>query len=148
MFVALYDEHSDALEDEWINAFHSLKLSEPFATLESEALAAPLAGSAWSCDNGFVKLRFLASTWSVIHISAAMAVMGRSVPYETSYYDMKYLPGSRFSGRVFRVDNMEMGDRTPKAPEDEVFTYRRDGDKLIINLDASKKWECDLLLQR
>jgi hypothetical protein len=148
MVAALHDGHSDAVEDEWMRAFHSLTFADPFAPVESEALAAPLVGSAWRCDNGFVQTRFLASTWTVIHVSAAMAVMGRNVPYETSYYDIKYLPGQRFSARVFRVDNMEQGDRTPKQPAEEAFTYSRNGDKLTIDVGPSKKWECELASKR
>jgi hypothetical protein len=148
MFAALHDGHSDAVEDEWMRAFHSLVFAEPFAPVESEALAAPLVGSAWRCDNGFVHTRFLASTWTVIHVSAAMAVMGRSVPYETSYYEIKYLPGGRFSARAFRVDNMEMGDRTPKQPAEEVFSYSRTGDKLVVDRGTASKWECELASRR
>jgi hypothetical protein len=143
MFAGFYDEHSEALEDEWMRAFHSLKFAEPFAAAESEAAAAPLVRSAFRCDNGFVQIRFLPSTWTVIHVSAAMAVMGQKAPYETIYHDIKYLPDSRFSARVFRVDNMEMGDRTPKQPKDEVFPYTLSGDKLVIDLGESKKWECE-----
>jgi hypothetical protein len=148
MFAAFYDAHSDALEEEWMRAFDSLTFAEPFAAAESEAAAAPLVGTMWRCDNGFVQARFLPSTWTVIHVSAAMAAMGQSAPFSTSYYEIKYLPDSRFSARVFRVDTMEAGDRTPKQPTEEHFSYKRDGDKLVIDLGESKTWECELTRKR
>lgn len=142
MFVALYDEMTEPLEDEWMSAFHSLRFTEPFVSPESAALGAGLSGTSWRCGDGFVRLRFLESTWSIIHISAAMAVMGNTVPFETRYYDLKYLPGSRFSARVFRVDNMERGDLTPKQPAEELFQYKRKGKKL--DLRGPVKWSCEL----
>jgi hypothetical protein len=149
MFVTLYDEHSGPLEDEWMRAFHSLRFAEPFAPAQSAALASALSGTAWRCDNGFVQMKFLPSTWTLIHVSAAMAAMGNSMPYETAYHEVTYLPGSEIAARAIRVDNMEQGDRTPKQPApEERFKYSRQGDKLTFELGDSKKWECELLSKR
>jgi len=81
MFVALYDEHTDALEDEWMRAFDSLRFSESFALAQSAELASVLSGTTWRCDNGFVHMKFRPTTWTLIHVAAAMAAMGRNVPY-------------------------------------------------------------------
>lgn len=149
MFVALYDEHTDALEDEWMRAFDSLRFSEPFAPAQSAELASALSGTTWSCDNGFVQMRFRPTTWALVHVSAAMAVMGSHVPYETAYHEVTYLPGSEIAARAFRVDNMEQGDRTPPPPApEERFKYSRQGDKLVFELDAGKKWECERVPRR
>jgi hypothetical protein len=156
MFTALYDEHSQQLEDEWMRAFHSLKFSEPFTAKESADLAAPLDGTRWKCDEGFMHMRFMPSTWTIIHVSAALAAMGQLAPYETIYHEVRYLPGSRFSARVFRIDNMEQGDRTPEQPTEERFEYTRNGDELVVRTvgaaqgDAGEKaeWKCTLIQRR
>jgi len=149
MFMALYDEHTSALEDEWMRAFDSLRFSEPFAPAQSADLASALSGTTWRCDNGFVQMRFRPTTWTLIHVSAAMAAMGRNVPYETAYHEVTYLPGSEILARAFRVDNMEQGDRTPPRPApEERFKYSRQGDRLVFELDAGKKWECELVPKR
>lgn len=149
MFVALYDEHTDALEDEWMRAFHSLRFAAPFTPAQSADLASALSGTRWRCDNGFVHMRFTPTTWTVIHVSAAMAAMGRNVPYETAYHEITYLPDSQLAARPFRVDNMEQGDRTPKPPApEERFKYTRQSDKLTFELALDKKWECDLVPKR
>ena len=156
MFTALYHEHSDALEEEWMMAFHSLRFAQPFAAKESDELAAPLAATRWKCGEGFMYMRFLPTTWTVTHISVALAAMGQLTPYETIHHEITYLSGSRFSARVFRVDNMEQGDRTPKQPVDESFEYSRNGDALIVRPvgssipgDAGEKteWKCTLMMR-
>ncbi|MGB1017083.1 MAG: hypothetical protein ACPG4T_23300, partial [Nannocystaceae bacterium] len=142
MFVALWDAHSNEIEDEWMRAFHSLTFAQPFPPPGAPELAAPLQGTIWSCSDGFVRMRFLSNTWTVITVSAAMAAMGNNVPYETAVHEIEYLPDSKFAALALRVDNMEMGDRTPSNPTKRVFTYRRDGEKLEVDRDGGKPWEC------
>jgi len=77
MFMGLYDNHTQALENEWMRAFHSLRFREPMAKAASVAHGKALINTHWRCGKaGSVLMRFMKSTWQVIHISMAMAAMG------------------------------------------------------------------------
>jgi len=146
MFVSLFDEVSDAVEDERMRAFHSLRFTEPFGVAEREALAAPLVGTRWYCDREFVSLRFERSTFGEITMSAAMLAMGRQQPHQWAYHEITYLPGGRFSARPFRVDNWEGGDQTPRPPAEQRYTYTREGEALTLKREGWKEpWTCSLM---
>lgn len=145
MFVSLFDGVSDAVEDERMRAFHAIRFAEPFAVVEGEALAAPLVGTRWFCDQEMVHLRFERSTFGITTMSVAMLVMGRQQPHEWAYHEITYLPGRQFSARPFRVDNWERGDRTPKPPVPLHYTYTREGETLRLKGEGWKEpWKCSL----
>jgi hypothetical protein len=146
MFVTLFDGVSDAVEDERMRAFHSLRFTEPFGVAESEALAAPLVSTGWFCDREAVYLRFERSTFGEVTMSVAMLAMGRQQPHEWAYHEITYLPGGRFSARPFRVDNWERGDQTPKPAVLQHYTYTREGEALTLKGEGWKEpWTCALM---
>lgn len=149
MFVGLFDELAGQVEWEWDRAFHALRFAEPIGKPPSPH-AQTLAGSVWSCgDEGLVQMRFLESTWALVHVSAAHAVMGRIVPFETAYHEIEYLDASHFAATVFRVDNAEQGDRTPLNPKPQRYEFARDGDRLTLSqTDGPARWECQLIGQQ
>lgn len=146
MFVGLFDELVGKVEWEWDRAFHSLRFVEPVGKPPS-LHAAALAGTIWSCgDEGLVQMRFLQTVWTVVHVSAAHAVMGQIVPFESAYHEIEYQDDSHFLATAFRVDNMEQGDRTPKNPQPQRYSFDRDGKRLTIEqVGGQTKWSCELL---
>jgi len=146
MFVGLFDELAGKVEWEWDRAFHSLRFLEPLGVPPSPH-ASTLAGSIWTCgDEGFVQMRFLKSVWTLVHVSAAHAVMGQIVPYESAYHELEYQDTSHFLATVYRVDNMEQGDRTPTDPKPQRYTFDRDETQLTLEQEGGKtKWVCELL---
>jgi len=146
MFVGLFDDLSGKVEWEWDKAFHSLRFVDPVGVPPSPH-AKTLAGSIWSCgDEGFVQMRFLKTVWTIIHISAAHAVMGQMVPYESIYHELEYRDDAHFLATVFRVDNMEQGDRTPSDPKPVRYSFDRDDKQLTLERDGGEtKWSCELL---
>jgi hypothetical protein len=146
IFIGLFDELVGKVEWEWDRAFHALRFLEPVGALPSPH-AETLAGTIWSCgDEGFVQMRFLKSTWTLIHVSAAHAVLGQIVPYESAYYAIAYDDATHFTATVFRVDNMEQGDRTPADPGPERYAFDRDDKRLELErVDGDAKWTCELI---
>ncbi|MCA9692109.1 MAG: hypothetical protein R3F59_31655 [Myxococcota bacterium] len=147
MFVTFMAEVDDANEDERMRAFHSLRFAAPMLTDEARARAAPLLGTTWSCSDGAVQMRFVADVWTTIHVSMAMAVMGRAQAYETITAQLEYLPDHRFTALPLRVDNMEMGDRTPKEPTAREYRYKVEGDALELRADGEET-RCALIERR
>ena len=144
MFMGLYDTHTQALQNEWMRAFHSLRFREPMATAASVAHGNALINTRWRCGKaGSVLMRFMKSTWQVIHISMAMATMGRMRAYETITSKVTYLPKGKILSTVFRIDNMERGDRTPAQPKPQKFKYKITGKTMTLS-DIGKKlsWTC------
>jgi hypothetical protein len=146
MFVGLFDELSGKVEWEWDRAFHSLRFVEPVGKPPSIEAGA-LAGTIWSCgEEGLVQMRFLETVWTVVHVSAAHAVMGQIVPYETAYHELEYQDASHFLATVFRVDNLEQGDRTPADPKPVRYSFERDGKRLTVEqVGGQTGWSCELL---
>lgn len=143
MFVTLYAENSEADEDERMRAFHALRFAAPPPAPPADT--GELPGTRWYCGGNFVYLDFTAEKLVRTVLSAAMLVMGDRVPYETEYDDIKYLPGDRISLVPTRIDNLEMGDRTPKNPTPQIYTARRRGDELIFGAeDWKEQWTCSL----
>jgi len=148
LFVGLFDELEGQVEWEWDRAFHALRFLDPVGAPPSPH-AETLAGSIWACgDEGLSQMRFLRGVWTLVQISAAHAVMGQIVPFETAYHEIVYQDATHFTATVFRVDNLEQGDRTPAAPQPERYTFERDGEELILEREGGAvRWECTLLGQ-
>ncbi|MDA3864154.1 MAG: hypothetical protein PF689_09855 [Deltaproteobacteria bacterium] len=146
MFMGLYDTHTKALGNEWMRAFHSLRFRESMAKAASVTHGKALINTRWRCGKaGSVFMRFMKSTWKVIHISMAMAAMGTIRPYETITSNVTYLPKGKFLSTVFRIDNMERGDRTPAQPKPQKFKYKLKGKTMTLSAVGKKlSWTCKL----
>lgn len=147
MIVTVYPEVSDAFEDERMRAFHALRFADPFVA--RDPARATLAGTRWTCGEGFNYLRFEPTTMSRTTLSAAMAVMGKRTPYETEYAEVTYLEDDRIAATTFRIDNMEQGDRTPKTPITITYTAKQKDDTLTFTApDWPEPWTCTLVTRR
>lgn len=143
MSLSLAPEFDDATDAERMKAFHALRFADPFVARMPEHAA--LAGTFWHC-NEFSYLRFEPTTLTRMTLSAAMAVMGQRVPYETEYAELTYLPDNHLSATPFRVDNFEQGDRTPKTPTPVTYTHAREGDRLTFKAETwLEPWACTLV---
>jgi hypothetical protein len=147
VFVGLFDALEGQVEAEWDRAFHAFRYREPIGGKPVSPHSAILSGSVWSCgEEGFVQMRFGDRTWTVIHISAAMAVMGNMVPYETIYHEVDYTDPTHLAATVFKVVNMEQGDLTPEKPPTEIYQHTRNGEQLTLGkVGGEPKWECKLI---
>ena len=143
VFMGLYDVYTQALGNEWMRAFHSLRFSKWLADPKSVAQGQSLINTRWRCGKGFVHMRFLETTWQVLHVSVAMAAMGQMRPYEQVYSNITYLPKGAFRATIFRIDNMERGDRTPKNPKTQTYTFSLTGRTLsVVGPKGKVKWTC------
>jgi len=73
----------------------------------------------------------------------AMAAMGSQRAYETITSNVTYLPKGEFLSTVFRIDNMERGDRTPAQPKPQRFKYKVTGKSMTLSAIGKKlSWTC------